>query len=106
MKSLNDYSKDAVQEIAADKIDNVRKRVRTDITGICNHCTHSHIYRTPRMNTPVVICDERGSNYQVPIDISECNRFTQQGVLSIWELAKLAIDIDLTTKPQTGFRKE
>ena len=92
-------------EMRADAIDAVRDRFRVKIQGICGRCSHAHIWRTPRMNEPVVKCNSLGE--RVPSDVSECSEFKQLGVLSVWELAQLCLDIDIS-KPtkRVGFGKD
>lgn len=89
----------------AERIDSTRRHFRgrgVEITGICSRCNYSHIYSTPRANTPTVIC-ARESSMRMPTDINECNKFSQQGRIDIWDLAKLAtlIEIDST---KVGFK--
>ena len=72
--------------------------------GLCYRCARAHIYRTKRSNDSVILCGELSGNIPMPLDIVECNRFRQEGTLSIWELTQLCLDIDLS-KPnrKAGF---
>ena len=85
-------------ELQADALDARAKATeRVTITGICSRCTHAHIWRTARMNEPVVVCQTMyGEPSRVPTDIRECNKFSQVGQLSIYELINLCCDIDLS----------
>jgi len=61
------------------------------------------------MNEPVVVCGQLSApNDRMPVDVAECNKFSQVGVLSVWELANLCLDIDLTkpSSKRVGFGKE
>ena len=90
-------------EVHAEQV-SVGERFKPHITGICRNCNHAMIYRTPRMNTPIVLCGMTSPERAMPSDIIECTKFSQVGTLSIWELAKLAIDIDITPQKQAGFK--
>lgn len=85
-----------------------RDRFKINIPGICRNCSLAHIYRTPSMNEPVVLCQEisSASGQRVPVNILECNKFSQIGALSIWQLSQLCLDIDIS-KPvkHVGFGK-
>jgi hypothetical protein len=80
------------------------ERFKPRIAGLCRNCTHAMIYRTPRMNTPIVLCGMTSPERAMPTDIVDCTKFSQVGVLSVWELAKLAIDIDITPNKTAGFK--
>lgn len=97
---------DSKHEIETDRIDAVRNRFSIEIPGICRNCQSSHILRTGRSMEPELYCRKFESNKRMPLDIVECNKFEQIGVLSVWELAKLALDIDLTPERKTGFRHD
>ena len=93
-------------ESQAEALDDRAKAIeRVNITGLCGRCTHAHIWRTARMNEPVVICQSMDAAYdRVPTDIIECNKFSQIGQLSIYELINLCCDIDLTkSTKKVGF---
>jgi hypothetical protein len=80
------------------------ERFKPRITGICRNCNHAMIYRTPRMNAPVVLCGVMTPERLMPTDVVECTKFNQVGTLSIWELSKLALDIDITPQKTAGFK--
>lgn len=92
----------------ADRIDDfaARDRFKISIPGICRNCTYSQIYRTGAMNDAIVLCGY-GNEKRVPVNVIECNKFSQLGELSIWQLTQLCLDIDIS-KPDknVGFRKE
>ncbi len=81
----------------------VQSRVKVTIPGICGRCQFAHIWRTARMNEPVVRCGETSA--RVPVDIMECNKFKQVGVLTVWELTQLCLDIDISkSDKKVGFQ--
>ena len=83
----------------------IRDRFKVIIPGICKNCSRAHIWRTGRMNEPVVRCRESG--LRVPTDVVEGNEFKQVGVLSVWELAQMCLDIDISkSTKRVGFGKD
>lgn len=93
-------------EFQADVLESARKRFHgITITGICKNCSSSQIYKTQRMNDPIVLCTRNEYALRMPIDLTECNKFTQIGKLDIWDLAKLAKDINVDSK-KLGFNAE
>lgn len=104
----DDSKKNSVAEFHEGRIDDAAKAHRSwaiRITGICQRCNHSHIWKTERMSDPHVFCNIHDPALHVPTDVSQCNRFSQIGALSVWELAKLALDVDIKDKPiPAGFK--
>jgi hypothetical protein len=95
-----------IAEYRADRLNDARKRFNSiRITGICVNCAHSHIFKTNRTNDPTVLCTRNERPFQVALDITECNKFSQIGVLDVWDLAKLASPVDLDKK-KLGFGVE
>jgi hypothetical protein len=94
-------------DAVANRMDSARRRFHggSDIPGMCGRCSNSHIYKTPRENFPLVFCTYSEKARQMPLDITECNKFSQIGRLDIWDLAKLAVPIDID-RPKMGFNKE
>lgn len=94
-------------EFNENRIDDAAKKHRSwglKMPGICQRCNNSHIWKTERMPDPHVICliGDYSSPNRVPIDVSDCNRFSQIGAVSVWELAKLALDVDISEKPRAA----
>jgi hypothetical protein len=103
---IEGHSEGVLIEFQYDKLKTASRNFHgITMTGICKSCNHSHIFKTNRTNDPTVLCGFGEKSFQVSLDISECNKFSQIGTLSVWELAKLATPVDLD-KRTLGFGVE
>ena len=86
-----------------DKARTTQRRIKVRLDSLCATCQNSHIYRSKRHNTPMVVCGY-GRDKVMPIDIEECNHYLPVGQLDISTLAKMAVMIEKDEKHTPGFK--
>lgn len=93
-------------EALADKGDLLLKQSKrfrgAEQIGLCGRCTKAHIFRVKHKNDPFIVCGVLEK--QVTGEITDCNKFQNEGTLSIWDLASLAKVIDNRDKYQGDYR--
>lgn len=71
------------------------------ISGLCRRCTNAVIYRRDH-GEPVTICRAAGGR-EVPNDISDCTSYSKPGEMSLYEMGKVALLIDVRELPGGGY---
>jgi len=91
---MDETTEERVTSIAQGITDRARRfRGGDGLDTLCAKCNSSHIYRLKGSNQHTVHCTRLEQN--VPPLIEECNRFKAIGTVDIWDLVKIAKDIDL-----------
>lgn len=91
-EGLDFDAREAVHDRGEALIKQARRFRGAESLGLCGRCERAHIFRVKHKTCPYIICNV--TKMQVPGEISECNKFQNEGVLSIWDLASLAKVID------------
>lgn len=90
----------------AASVDNAERRSRCNNlpgVGLCFRCSYAFIYRTVRMNEPVIRCENQNGEPRMPPDVVECSKFREVGKLSLAEMALLAKAVGDPEQRKAGF---
>lgn len=76
------------------------------ITGLCNGCTHSLIYRRESVNEVKVHCNKMAdfAPVQVPEDINMCSGYNSRSEISLHAMIDVATIINIDKIGTVGFK--
>ena len=71
--------------------------------GLCSDCKNATVY-VPKRGNPTVHCTAMRAKY-IPGGVTDCNVYTEKGVMEMWEMRELAWVLETTKRGKLiGFK--